>query len=96
MKANRRSSAGVTLLAVDKDKLESDGLVDDSIVMEKENARKARNLAKGDEFYFFIGALGAVFAGCMYSIVGGHRSFRVETDSLTHIMCLTVLILAFA
>jgi hypothetical protein len=62
-------SAIVTSLAVDADKLESDGPVVDAKALEKQNAKKAKNLAKGDEFYLFVGALGAVLAGCKFFLV---------------------------
>ena len=34
--------------------------------LERENAKKARSLSKGDELYFLIGAIGAVGAGIMF------------------------------
>jgi ATP-binding cassette subfamily B (MDR/TAP) protein 1 len=34
--------------------------------LEKANAKKARSLSKGDEYYFFIGGIGAVLAGLMF------------------------------
>ncbi len=78
MKASAAAaSAVVTSLIMDSEKLTSDSPTDGTKAVEKENARKARNLAKGDEFYLFIGAVGAVLAGCRYSITRSLHSSTV-------------------
>ncbi len=64
--ATQASAVGASLI-MDSEKMMSDSTTIDAKAMEKENTRKARNLAKGDEFYLFIGAVGAVLAGCRYS-----------------------------
>ena len=46
--------------------------------MEKKNAQRARLLAKGDGFFFFVGSIGAVLAGIVFPAWGVIFAFMIE------------------
>ena len=51
--------------------------------MEKKNAQRARLLAKGDGFFFFVGSIGAVLAGIVFPAWGVIFAFMIV--SYTHL-----------
>jgi hypothetical protein len=57
--------------------------------LEKLNAKKARSLSKGDEYYFFIGSIGAVLAGLMFPGWGVSRFAMSCLLALFHFCLLT-------
>jgi len=61
----------------DKSDSENDDMTLDA-EKEKENARRARLLAKGDELYFIIGGIGAILAGLVFPGWGFIFAYMVE------------------
>jgi ATP-binding cassette subfamily B (MDR/TAP) protein 1 len=61
--------------------------------LEKTNAKKARSLSKGDEYYFFIGSIGAVLAGLMFPGWGVSRRYELF---VCFVSCLFAYFLVFA
>ena len=58
-------------LARDKEEEEGKNEEDEEVIeidkdLEKKNAKRARLLASGDEYYFFVGAIGAILAGLVF------------------------------
>jgi ATP-binding cassette subfamily B (MDR/TAP) protein 1 len=90
LKSLQNLDSSVDTKSVAKADFKSDGLdsqnmsstmgalpIDEDEGKKKMNAKKARSLSKGDEYYFFIGSIGAVLAGLMFPGWGVSRCYEL-------------------